>query len=52
VARIETGEVRAVFSWEDLMGRNNLENLSVDGTIILKWIFKKVGWNMEWIDLD
>jgi hypothetical protein len=52
VARIETGEVRAGFSWEDPMGRDNLEYLSVDRMIILKWIFKKVGWSMDWIDLD
>jgi hypothetical protein len=23
----------------------------VDGKIILKWIFKEVGWGMDWIEL-
>jgi hypothetical protein len=28
-----------------------LEDLGVDGKIILKWIFKKVDGGLEWIDL-
>jgi hypothetical protein len=36
----ETGDVHAGFSWGDLRGSNHLENLGVDGRIILKWIFK------------
>ena len=27
--------------WKDLIERYNLEDLDVDGTIIVKWIFKK-----------
>jgi hypothetical protein len=34
--------------WRDLSEREHLENLVVDGIIILKWIFKK--WDREaWI---
>jgi hypothetical protein len=30
--------------WEDLMETEHLEYLTVDGKIILKWIFQEVGW--------
>jgi hypothetical protein len=33
--------------WE----RDHLENLGVDGRIIIKWIFKKLDGDMDWIDL-
>ena len=33
-----TGEVHTGFWWEDLMERDHLEDLGVDGRIILKWI--------------
>jgi uncharacterized protein (UPF0128 family) len=36
-----TGEVYMVFWWEDLSKRHNLEDIGVDGRIILKRIFKK-----------
>jgi len=32
-------------------GRNNLEDLGVDGRVILKWTFTKGDEGMEWIDL-
>ena len=47
-----TGEVRTGFWWEDLRERDHLEDLGVDGRIILKRIFKK--WDeegMDWIDV-
>ena len=40
------------FWWGDQRERDHFEDLSVDGRIILKWIFKKLDWRgMEWIDL-
>jgi hypothetical protein len=36
-----TGETHAGFSWVDLLARDYLENLGIDGRIILKWICKK-----------
>jgi len=36
-----TGEVRTEFWWGDLKSRDHLEDLSIDGGIILKFIFKK-----------
>jgi hypothetical protein len=40
-----TGEVHAGFWWGELRERYHLEDLGVDGRIILKWIFKK--WHGE-----
>jgi hypothetical protein len=37
--------VHAGFRWGDLRERDHFEDLCVDGTIILKWIFKK--WDGE-----
>jgi hypothetical protein len=41
------------FWWRNLRERDYLEDASVDGRIILSWIFRK--WNlvrrMDWIDL-
>jgi hypothetical protein len=36
----KTGEVHAGFWWGDLRERGHLEEVGVDGRIILKWIFK------------
>jgi len=37
-----TGEVHAGFWWGGLMEREHLEDLDVEGRIILRWIFKKL----------
>jgi len=39
--------------WGDLRERDNLEDLSRDGKIILKWVLKNCdgGGGMDWIDL-
>jgi len=37
------GKVHTGFGWGNLRERDNLENLDVDGRIILKCIFKKWG---------
>jgi hypothetical protein len=39
VARNGAAEVNTGFLWVDLMERDHLEDLDVDGRIILKWIF-------------
>jgi hypothetical protein len=33
--------VHTRFKWGDLRGRDHLEELGIDGRIILKWIFRK-----------
>jgi hypothetical protein len=35
------GEVHEYFWWGNLRGRDQLEELGVDGKIILKWICRK-----------
>jgi hypothetical protein len=35
------GEVHAGFWWGKLRERKRLEDLGIDGRVILKWIFKK-----------
>ena len=37
----EAGEVHTEFRWGDQRERDRLEDLGIDGRIILKWIFKK-----------
>jgi hypothetical protein len=34
------GEVHTGFWWESLRKRDHLEDLGIDGRIILKWIFR------------
>jgi hypothetical protein len=35
--------VHTGFGWGELMEGYNLEDLDVDGRIIIKWVFKKCG---------
>jgi len=46
-----TGEVDTGFWWEDLRERDHLEDLDVDGRMILKCTFKKWDGGMDWIQL-
>ena len=39
------------FWWEDLRERDHLEDLDVDGRMILKCTFKKWDGGMDWIQL-
>ena len=41
VARMGRGEACTVFWWGNLRERDNLEDLSVDGIVILIWIFRQ-----------
>jgi hypothetical protein len=38
--------------WGNVRERDHLEDPGVDGTIILRWIFRKWDGGMEWIDLS
>jgi hypothetical protein len=42
--------VDTVFWWGNLSETHHLKDLGIDGSIILKWIFKCWG-AMDWIDL-
>jgi hypothetical protein len=44
--------VNTAFWWGNLRERDHMEELSVDGRIILKWSFKDLdGLGMDWIGL-
>jgi hypothetical protein len=45
------GEVHTGFWWGNLKKRFHLEDQGVDVKIILRWIFGKTDWGMDWIDL-
>jgi hypothetical protein len=47
----ERGKVYTRFWWGNLRERDRLVDPSVDRRIILKWIFRKWDWDMDWIDL-
>ena len=52
VAQMGREEVHTRFRWGNLRERDHLENLRINGGIILKCILKKRnGGGMDWIDL-
>jgi len=47
-----TREVHTWFWWGDLRERDHLQDLGVDETRTVQWIFQDVGWRaMNWTDL-
>jgi hypothetical protein len=51
VARMGKGDVHTGFWWGDPRGGDHLGDPGTDGRIILKRIFKKRDWGMNWIEL-
>jgi hypothetical protein len=47
----KTAEVHTGFWWGGLRERGHLEDLGIDGRLILKWIIKNWDGDMDWIDL-
>ena len=50
---VRTGERRDAYSvlLGKPEGKNHLEEPGIEGKIILRWIFRKLDWGMDWIDL-
>jgi len=46
----ERGGTQRILVWKP-EGKKPFDDLSVDGRIILRWIFRKWVGGMEWIDL-
>jgi len=40
-----------VFFGGNLRGRDRLKDVGINERVILKWIFKKWDWGIDWIDL-
>ena len=45
------GEVHIGFCWRNRRETNDLEDLGMDGRVILNSKSRKSVWNMDWIDL-
>ena len=45
------GKQHAGFWWRNLREGGHLEDLGIDGRMVLNWIFKKLHGGMDWIDL-
>jgi len=46
-----SGEVHTGSLWGNVMERDHLEYPGVDGSTILRWIFRKYDGDMDWIHL-
>ena len=52
VERMALSEVHTVFWWKKTEGNLSLEDLGVDGNLILKWIFKNRAESIDHIYLS
>jgi hypothetical protein len=37
--------------WGDLRGRYHLEEAGLDGSVMVKWVFKKWNGSVDWFDM-
>ena len=51
VAHMGREEVQTGFWWGSQRKRDHLEDPRMDGKIILRWIFRKLDGDMDWLDL-